>query len=46
MDEFLGHLFSLALMPVTSQSMLVYIPAAAAMVYGCVCLLFDLMRGY
>lgn len=43
MDEFLSHLFDLALLPITSQSLLVYIPAACAMIYGCVCILFTLI---
>ena len=44
MDEFLTHVFNLALAPFTSQSVLVWIPAGFAFIYGCVSLLFYLIR--
>lgn len=44
MDELLSHVFALAMSPFTSHSLLVWIPAGFAFVYGCVCLLFYLMR--
>lgn len=44
LDEFLSHIFNLALSPFTSNSLLVWIPAGFAFCYGCVCLTFRLIR--
>lgn len=44
MDDFLSHIFSLALAPFTSDSLLVWIPAGFAFIYGCVCLVFYMIR--
>lgn len=44
MDEFLSHIFALALSPFTSHSLLVQIPGAFAFIFGCTSLLFYLMR--
>ena len=44
MDSFLSHVFDLALSPFTSQSMLVWVPAGFAFIYGCVTLLFYFVR--
>ena len=44
MDEFLTHVFDLAMLPFTSDSLLVWIPAGFAFIYGCVCLTLSLIR--
>lgn len=44
MDEFLTHIFNLALSPFTSHTLLVWVPGGFAIVYGCVSLFFCLLR--
>lgn len=44
-EEFLTHIFSLALSPFTSNTLLVWIPACFAFSYGCCTFVFNLMRG-
>lgn len=44
MEEFLSHIFAIAMSPFTSQTLIVWIPAGFAFIYGCVCLLFYMMR--
>ena len=44
MEDFLSHTFALALSPFTSDSLLVWIPAGFAFIFGCVSLVFYLIR--
>lgn len=46
MQELLVIVFDLALLPFTSGSALVIIPAMFAFIYGCVSLVFSLVRAY
>lgn len=46
MDDFLTHVFSVALSPFTSDSMLVWVPAGFAFIYGCVSLVFHFLRRF
>lgn len=44
MSDLIANIFDLAISPFTSNSLLVSIPAGFAFIYGCVCLVFHLMR--
>lgn len=44
MSEFLSSIFSLALSPFSSESLLVVIPAGFAYIFGCVSIVFALIR--
>lgn len=44
MEDFLSSVFFLALSPFTSDSLLVLVPGGFAFIYGCVALVFHLMR--
>ena len=45
MEEFLTHIFELSTLPITSGSIFVTYPGMFAFVYGCVALVFSIMRG-
>lgn len=44
MTSFLESVFALSLSPFTSNSYLVWVPAAFAFIFGCVCLVFHFIR--
>lgn len=44
MEEFLSHVFDIALSPFTSQSLLVIIPLGFSYIMGCVGIVISLIR--
>lgn len=45
MEEFVMNIFNLALLPFSAHTYLVWIPGGFAFIYGCVSLLFRIMKG-